>query len=71
MPHFRYIARTQSGEKVQGTLTALDRRSAANQIARMNAVPISLEETTPEAAPATAARATAAARAISSGQRRA
>lgn len=63
MPHFRYIARTQSGEKVQGTLSALDRRSAANQIARMNTVPISLEETTPEAAPATAARATAAARA--------
>ncbi len=44
MPTFRYIARSSSGERIEGSLEAADRRAAAHQLARMNAVPVSITE---------------------------
>jgi type II secretory pathway component PulF len=44
MPRFSYIARSASGERVQGALDANDRRSAVLQVERMGLVPVSLAE---------------------------
>jgi len=44
MSNFNYIARARSGEKVQGTVEANDRRTALLQIERMGQVPISVSE---------------------------
>jgi type II secretory pathway component PulF len=44
MPRFKYIARSRSGEKVEGTLEANDRRAALLQIERMGQVAVSVAE---------------------------
>ena len=44
MPRFKYIARSRSGEKVEGTLEANDRRAALLQIERMGQVAVSVSE---------------------------
>lgn len=44
MPRFKYIARSRSGEKVEGTLEANDRRAALLQIERLGHVPVSVAE---------------------------
>lgn len=52
MPSYRYTARSQSGERIEGELEAADRRAAAHQIARLHAVPVSITETSVAAKPA-------------------
>ncbi|NLB55956.1 MAG: hypothetical protein GX811_09365, partial [Lentisphaerae bacterium] len=44
MPSFSYIARTKSGEKVEGTVEATDRRAALAYIERLGQIPVSVEE---------------------------
>ncbi len=44
MAAFTYIARTRDGEKVQGSVTANDRRAALGQLDRMGYVPVSVKE---------------------------
>jgi type IV pilus assembly protein PilC len=44
MPVYRYIARTRAGARIEGELTAADRRAAARQVERMDAVPVSMTE---------------------------
>ncbi len=52
MPSFKYIARSKSGEKVQGAVEAPDKRSALLQIERMGHVPVSVSDgAAPAAAP--------------------
>jgi type II secretory pathway component PulF len=52
MPRFAYIARSTTGEKIQGNLEASDKRSALLQIERMGCVPVSVAEATGAAAAA-------------------
>lgn len=44
MPQFRYIARSRTGEKVEGSVEAQDRRGALLAIERMGQVPVSVSE---------------------------
>ncbi|MBU1692731.1 MAG: hypothetical protein KKC51_02085, partial [Verrucomicrobia bacterium] len=44
MPLFKYIARSQTGEKVEGAIGAPDRRAALLQIERLGQVPVSVAE---------------------------
>lgn len=44
MPRFQYIARARSGEKVEGSVEAADRRAALVAIERMGHVPVSVVE---------------------------
>jgi len=44
MPTFVYIARSRSGERVEGTVEASDRRTALLQIERQGHVPVSVDE---------------------------
>jgi type IV pilus assembly protein PilC len=44
MPIFKYIARSRTGERVQGSIEANDRRSALIQIERQGHVPVSVSE---------------------------
>ena len=44
MPRFSYIARSASGERVQGTLDAGDKRAAQQMVERMGCMPIALIE---------------------------
>mgnify|MGYP001767066142 CR=1 FL=1 len=44
MPTFKYIARSRTGEKVEGTVEAQDRRAALLQIERLGQVPVSVFE---------------------------
>lgn len=44
MPKFRYIARTRTGEKVEGSVEANDRRAALLQIERMGQIPVSVSD---------------------------
>ncbi len=44
MPRFSYIARSASGERIQGTLDAGDKRAAQQLVERMGCVPIALIE---------------------------
>ncbi len=45
MASYLYVARTRTGEKVEGDLTAHDRRNAVSQLERMGYVPVSVKET--------------------------
>lgn len=47
MATYSYIARTQSGERVEGNLDANDRRSALAAVEQMGYVPVSLKEVAP------------------------
>lgn len=49
MALFVYTARSRTGEKVEGTIQSVDRRSALLQIERMGHVPVVVEETHAEA----------------------
>lgn len=52
MPHFAYVARTRTGEKVNGSVDAADQRSALSKLDRLGYVPISVREgKAPAAAP--------------------
>ena len=44
MPKFKYIARSRTGEKTEGTIEAVDRRAALVQIERQGQVPVSVTE---------------------------
>lgn len=55
MPQFKYIARSRTGEKVEGAIEAQDKRAALLQIERMGHVPVSVAEGGLLAAPAPAA----------------
>jgi type II secretory pathway component PulF len=44
MPQYTYAARSRTGERVEGTVEANDKRSALAQIERMGHVPISVRE---------------------------
>jgi type II secretory pathway component PulF len=44
MPQFAYVARSRSGERVEGQIEAPDRRGAMVQIERMGQVPVSVRE---------------------------
>ena len=44
MPTFKYIARSQTGEKVEGSVEAQDKRAALLQIERLGQVPVSVFE---------------------------
>jgi type II secretory pathway component PulF len=44
MPQFSYTARSSSGERIEGSLVADDRRSALSQIERMGYVPVAVSE---------------------------
>ena len=44
MPKFKYIARSRTGEKVEGSVEAQDKRAALLQIERMGHVPVSVFE---------------------------
>lgn len=44
MPAFLYTARSRSGERLEGTIEANDRRSALAKIERMGHVPVSVKE---------------------------
>lgn len=44
MPRFKYIARSRTGEKVEGFVEAPDRRAALIQIERQGQVPVSVTE---------------------------
>jgi len=44
MPSFIYVARSRAGERVEGTIEAVDRRAALLQIERQGCVPITVEE---------------------------
>lgn len=50
MPIFIYVARSRSGEKVEGKVEAVDRRAALLQIERHGCVPITVDEKTVAAA---------------------
>lgn len=51
MPSFRYTARSQTGEKVEGSVEADDRRAALRQIERIGHFPVAVTESS-AAAPA-------------------
>ncbi len=57
MAQFRYIARTRTGQRVEGTLEAPDKRTALVQLERMGHVPVSVSEGGLASAPASAAKA--------------
>ena len=44
MPTFKYIARSRTGEKVEGSIEAQDKRTALLQIERLGQVPVSVFE---------------------------
>ena len=44
MPQFKYIARSRTGEKIEGSVEAQDRRAAMLQIERLGQVPVSVSE---------------------------
>ncbi|MFH0954090.1 MAG: type II secretion system F family protein [Verrucomicrobiota bacterium] len=44
MPSFKYIARSRTGEKIEGVIEAQDKRMALLQIERMGHVPVSVSE---------------------------
>ena len=44
MPSFKYIARTQKGEKVEGVLEAHDRRAVVLQLGKMGYLPVAVNE---------------------------
>jgi type II secretory pathway component PulF len=44
MPTFKYIARSRTGEKVEGSIEAQDKRAALLQIERLGQVPVSVFE---------------------------
>jgi len=44
MAQFTYIARSRSGERIEGTLEANDRRAAAAEIERMGHVPVTVKD---------------------------
>jgi len=46
MPHFKYIARSKDGKRVEGVVEAADRASAVREIEGMGYVPVSIAETT-------------------------
>ncbi|MFC1454465.1 type II secretion system F family protein, partial [Verrucomicrobiota bacterium] len=46
MPVFVYVARSRSGERVEGEVDAVDRRTALTQIERQGFVPITVDEKT-------------------------
>ena len=46
MPVFVYVARSRAGERVEGKVEAIDRRTALLQIERQGCVPITVEEKT-------------------------
>jgi len=46
MPVFVYVARSRSGERVEGNVNAVDRRTALMQIERQGFVPITVDEKT-------------------------
>ena len=50
MPEFRFVARTSSGQLLDGAVTAPDRAGAILQVERKGAVPISIEPINPVAA---------------------
>lgn len=52
MPRFQYIARSRTGEKIEGVIEAPDRRAALVQIERAGRVPVTVTEAS--AAPPTA-----------------
>ncbi len=52
MPDFRFVARSSSGELLDGTVAAQDRATAIVQVERQGAVPISIEPVGAGAAPA-------------------
>jgi type IV pilus assembly protein PilC len=54
MPRFTYSARTRSGERVENTLEAADRRAALSALERQGLIPVSLAEA--DAVPAAKAR---------------
>jgi type II secretory pathway component PulF len=62
MPRFSYIARSATGEKVQGSLEAGDKRAALVQLERMGCVPVSVSEAAGAAAAAPAKPAKPAAK---------
>lgn len=58
MPRFHYIARSRTGERLEGTVEATDKRTALLQIERQGHVPVAVHETAgAAAAPAPAAPA--------------
>jgi len=59
MPRFSYIARSTTGERIQGTLEASDKRAVLLQLERMGCVPVSVAEAGvgPAAAPSKSAKA--------------
>jgi type II secretory pathway component PulF len=54
MPRFAYIARSTTGEKVQGSLEAADKRAVLLQLDRMGCVPVSITEASAAAVAAAA-----------------
>ena len=50
MAHFSYTARSRKGEKIQGSIEAMDRRAALLQIENMGYIPVIVREKTAEAA---------------------
>jgi len=44
MAKFSYVARTRTGEKVEGVVEAVDRRAALSAVERMGHIPVSLTE---------------------------
>lgn len=59
MPRFHYIARSRTGERLEGTVEATDKRTALLQIERQGHVPVAVHETAGATAPAPAAPAAA------------
>ena len=62
MPAFTYTARSKSGEKLNGSIDAPDRKTALAQIEKLGAVPVSVVESRGAAAAAATAGTGAAAR---------
>ena len=56
MPTFIYTARTKKGEKIEGKLDAVDRRSALMAVERLGHIPVSVEDKTAVAAKAASAK---------------
>lgn len=52
MPTFKYIARGADGKRVDGTLTAADRRAALQMLQQAGHTPLSIDQTAEKAGPA-------------------
>ncbi len=56
MPVFSYTAKSRTGERVEGTLDAPDRRAALLQVERMGLIPVALQEGVTKSSPSATER---------------